>query len=73
MTATFKAYQGANRDKLIDRLVDCKDWSHIGQVRSASEPNHIEVEVYFKGRTKRTRSACFGAQILGPWKLQEIK
>ena len=73
MTATFKAYQGANRDKLIDRLVDCKDWSHIGQVRASNELNHVEVDVFFSGHTTRARVACSRAQFLGLWKLQEIK
>jgi len=72
MKATYKAYQGTDRDKLINRLVDSKRWSHIGQVRASSEPNHIEVDVFFTGATISDRQACFRAQILGPWKLQQI-
>ena len=73
MTATFKAYQGASRDNLIDRLVDCKDWSHIGQVRASDEINHVEVDVFFSNNTKRARLSCSRAQILGLWKVKEIK
>ena len=71
MTATFKAYEGANRDKLIDRLVDCKDWSHIGQVRASSEINHVEVDVYFKGHTSRANRAVRNP-FMGAWRLQSI-
>jgi len=71
MTATFKAYQGANRDKLIDRLIDCKDWSHIGQVRASSEINHVEVDVYFKRSTARANRAVRNP-LMGAWRLQSI-
>jgi hypothetical protein len=72
-TATFKAYQGASRDQLIDRLVDCPGWSHIGQVRASEEMNHVEVDVFFRGHPKRAKMACFRAQILGSWKLQRFE
>ncbi len=71
MTATFKAYQGADRDKLIGRLIDCKDWSHISQVRASSEMNHVEVEVYFKGHTARANRAVRQPLMAG-WRLQSI-
>ena len=71
MTATFKAYQGSNRDKLIDRLVDCKDWSHIGQVRASSEINHVEVDVFFSGHTSRANQAVRNP-FMGAWRLQSI-
>jgi hypothetical protein len=71
MTATFKAYQGADRDKLIGRLIDCKDWSHISQVRASSEMNHVEVEVHFKGHTARANRAVRQPLMAG-WRLQSI-
>jgi len=72
MTATFKAYQGADRDNLIGRLIDCKDWSHISQVRASSEINHVEVDVYFKGHTIRANRAVRNP-LMGAWRLQSIK
>jgi hypothetical protein len=71
MTVTFKAYQGADRDKLIARLVDCKDWSHIGQVRASSEINYVEVQVYFRGHTARANRAARNP-FMGAWQLQSI-
>jgi hypothetical protein len=72
MTATFKAYQGADRDKLIERLVSCKDWSHIGQLRASSEINHVEVDVFFSGHTARANRAVRNP-LMGAWMLQSIK
>jgi len=72
MTATFKAYQGSDRDKLIEKLVEIPGWSHIGQVRSSDEINHIECEVYFCKSGVRTRNKIKGATILGAWRLQSI-
>jgi hypothetical protein len=72
MTATFKAYQGADKDKLIQRLVDCPDWSHIGQLRAAAEMNQVEVDVFFSGHTTRANRAARNP-IMGAWRLQSIK
>ena len=71
MTATFKAYQGADQDKLIDKLIDCKDWSHIGHLRASNEMNHVEVDVYFKRHTKRAALAVRRPLMAG-WFLQSI-
>jgi hypothetical protein len=71
MKATFKAYQGADKDKLTLRLVDCPDWSHIGQVRASNELNHVEVDVYFKGHTTRANRAARNP-LMGAWRLQSI-
>jgi hypothetical protein len=72
MTATFKAYQGADRDKLIGRLIECKDWSHIGQVRASNEINHVEVDVFFRRHTARANRAVRNP-LMGAWRLQAIK
>jgi hypothetical protein len=71
MIATFKGYQGADRDKLINHLVNCEDWSHSGQVRASNEINYVEVEVYFKGHTARANRAVRNP-FMGAWHLQTI-
>jgi hypothetical protein len=72
-TATFKAYQGADRDNLISKLVQINGWSHIGQVRASPELNHVEVNAYFAASGVRLKSKIKGATILGAWRLQSIK
>lgn len=72
MTATFKAYQGSDKDKLTSRLVDCSDWSHIGQVRASSEMNHVEVDVFFSGHTVRANRAVRNP-LMGAWRLQSVR
>jgi hypothetical protein len=72
-TATFKAYQGADRDKLIGKLVEINGWSHIGQVRASSELNHVEVDAHFAADGVRLQNTIKGATILGAWRLQSIK
>ena len=71
MTAIFKARQGSDRDSLIAKLIDCKDWSHISQVRASSEINHVEVDVYFTGHTSRATKAARNP-FMGAWRLQSI-
>jgi hypothetical protein len=71
-TARFKAYQGADIDKLLARVIPIKDWSHIGRVKASAEPNHIEVEAHFKGSGKRLTEHIKGRTLLGAWRLQSI-
>jgi hypothetical protein len=72
MTATFKAYQGSDRDNLIARLVELAGWSHIGQVRASDEMNHVEVDVFFSRDGQRLREKVRANTLLGAWKLQRI-
>jgi len=72
MTATFKAYQGADRDLLVSRLVEIDGWSHIGQVRASSEINHVEVDCFFSKSGARLSSAIRKATFFGAWKIQSI-
>jgi hypothetical protein len=72
MQATFYAYQGTNRDNLIDRLVSCPDWSHVSQVTADTRLNSVRCTVYFRKRTARARKACIAAQILSGWTLHAL-
>jgi len=71
-TARFKAYQGADIDKLLLKVIPIKGWSHTGQVKASAEMNHVEVEAYFKGGGKRIVEHIKGHTLLGAWRLQSI-
>ena len=66
---TFKAYQTSSRDLLVEKLVDIKDWSHVGQVRASNELNHIEVDAFFSSCGILQDRRVKGATLLGAWKL----
>lgn len=70
LIATFKAYQGTDRDKLVERLAGLDGWSHIGQAHASQQINCIEVKVHFSKDGKRLRNAIKGATLLGAWSLQ---
>jgi hypothetical protein len=72
MTATFKAYQGADRDSLVGRLIELAGWNYIGQVRASEEINHVEVDVHFRKDGTRLRGQIRAATLLGAWKIQRI-
>jgi hypothetical protein len=71
-TATFKAYQGSDRDLILGRMLEIDGWSHIGQVRASSEINHIEVDCHFRKAGKRLETAIRRASLFGAWKIQSI-
>jgi hypothetical protein len=70
LTATFKAYQGADRDTLVERLAGIDGWSHIGQTHASAEINCIEVKVHFRKDGKRVRDAIRRETLFGAWKIQ---
>jgi hypothetical protein len=73
LSTTFTAHYGSDRDRLVDRLVGCKDWSHIGQVTASPQLCCVDCTAYFSRDTKRARKACFGAQVLNNWRLKSFQ
>lgn len=74
LTATFKAYIGANKDSLINKLVGISGWSHIeSQPKASAEINHVEIKAYFTQNGARVKNSIRGATILGGWRLQSFQ
>lgn len=71
--ATFKAYQGTDKDKLVDRFCIINGYSHIGQVKAhPRELNMWQCTVIFRGKGKRLLDKIKGVALLGAWTLESI-
>jgi hypothetical protein len=74
LTATFKAYIGADRDSLLGKLIGIAGWSHIeSQPTASAEINHVEIKAYFTQNGVRVKNAIRGATVLGGWRLQSFQ